>query len=516
MLNIRYLLFSLITGLVLVSCAEPGIPTEPTPPETPADDPRGNAFSRWTLQQAWTLEQNETNTMPVIRDFPSGEEKTLPGFHVWDSWPVRNLDTTVATLDGWSVLIHLSVPDTVLPGNRHDIAQLRYSYSNNGTDWQAGGLLFPTATGGQVEGVELGSRNWAGSAIVTDDKRIYVYYTATGEKGEDVLPGLTGGTGAAHSLSSQVIAPASDTYPGYPTTPGISYEQKLAVAYGPTLVATESGLEIQGEWTHEVVLEADGEWYQTQEQADVGPLNAFRDPWVFRDPNDGVLYMLFEGNEGGALKSEQECAPEDIGDETFQTQLASEGVVIPEEAPWYNGNVGLAVSVNDSLTEWELLPPLLTATCVNQELERPIFVFNDDRYYLFFSSHIDKFAPVGNLQERAAEGLYGFVADSLRGIYQPLNGHGLVLANPESQPFQTYSYDVFPVISGESQRFFVTSFVDYPSTLDIGEVGSLPEAEQLAGFGGTLAPTNEIAIEDTTTRLVDTLGYGEIPTTLTE
>ncbi|MGL4610775.1 MAG: glycoside hydrolase family 68 protein [Trueperaceae bacterium] len=196
---------------------------------------------------------------------------------------------------------------------------------------------------------------------------------------------------AMHSLSPQVrnaesvVSPQSDTCPGYPTTPSISYEQKIVVAYGPTLVATENGLEIQGEWTHETLLEADGEFYQAQEQADVGPLNTFRDPFVFCDPNDGKLYMLLEGNVGGANKSEQRCTDEDItheditdediGDEAFRTQLQTEGTTIPSEASWYNGNVGLAASVNDSLTDWELRSALLTATCVNQELERPHFAF---------------------------------------------------------------------------------------------------------------------------------------------
>jgi levansucrase len=119
------------------------------------------------------------------------------------------------------------------------------------------------------------------------------------------------------------------------------------------------------------------------------------------------------------------------------------------------------------------------------------------------------------LQEKGAEGLYGFVSDTLDGDYRPLNGHGLVLANPEAQPFQAYSYDVLPIGTSKSPRFFVTSFVDYPGTLDIGAVGNLPPEEQLAGFGGTLAPTIEVAIEGDTTRIVDTLDYGEIPTGLT-
>jgi hypothetical protein len=46
------------------------------------------------------------------------------------------------------------------------------------------------------------------------------------------------------------------------------------------------------------------------------------------------------------------------------------------------------------------------------------------------------------------------------GDYQPLNCHGLVLANPEEQPFQAYSHDVLPVNFGDADRYFVTSFVD--------------------------------------------------------
>jgi levansucrase len=109
------------------------------------------------------------------------------------------------------------------------------------------------------------------------------------------------------------------------------------------------------------------------------------------------------------------------------------------------------------------------------------------------------------------EGLYGFVSDTIDGDYQPLNGHGLVLANPEEQPFQAYSYDVLPVNFGDADRYFVTSFVDYPNTQDISAVGNWPAEEQLAGFGGTLAPTSEIAIEGNTTRLVNTFDYGELP-----
>lgn len=517
--------------------------------------PRDNFTDRWTLEEAWGMNQTPELTTELITDWPRGEERTLPGYHIWDSWPVRNLDATVADVDGYTVFVHLSVPEDVVPGKRHDIAQLRYSYTNDGQNYTLGGLLFPGMHEGVVEGVVLGSRNWAGSAVVTEEGELYVYYTATGEAGENVYgsgegigSGASAGSGtvpaestaqsedeaaadagqdaqnqaiaegqteATESTAAQSTGSGTTSFGsgsvGEPTNTEITYEQRLAVAYGPKLVADENGVRLEGEWQHDILLEADGEWYQTQEQADVGPLNAFRDPWVFRDPNDGNLYMLFEGNVGGANKSEQTCAPEDIGSTAFQEQLEADGITIPEEASNYNGNVGLAVSVDGSLTNWELLPPLLSATCVNQELERPLFVFHDGKYYLFVSSHIGKFAPIGDLQEKGAEGLYGFVSDTLRGDYQPLNGHGLVLANPEEQPFQAYSFDVVPVGETTSPRLLVTSFVDYPTTDDIGAVGSYSDNVQLEGFGGTLAPTIELGLNDTEAQIINTLNFGEIP-----
>lgn len=177
---------------------------------------------------------------------------------------------------------------------------------------------------------------------------------------------------------------------------------------------------------------------------------------------------------------------------------------LPEEAPYYNGAVGLASAQGNDPTSWTLQAPLLTAKCVNQELERPHFVMRDGRYYLFFSSHIGKFAPIGDLRERGAEGLYGFVGNSLRGDYTPLNG-GLVLNNPASQPFQSYSYDTLP--SG-----IVTSFIDVPGigNQDIGVVSKLPPEEQFRVFGGTLGQSLKIELNGASSRITNTLDYGQI------
>ncbi|WP_371819799.1 glycoside hydrolase family 68 protein [Rahnella sp. BCC 1045] len=43
------------------------------------------------------------------------------------------------------------------------------------------------------------------------------------------------------------------------------------------------------------------------------------------------------------------------------------------------------------------------------------------------------------------DGVYGFVSNEIFGPYVPLNGSALVLGNPPSQPFQTYSHSVMPI-----------------------------------------------------------------------
>jgi levansucrase len=138
-----------------------------------------------------------------------------------------------------------------------------------------------------------------------------------------------------------------------------------------------------------------------------------------------------------------------------------------------------------------MLPPLLTAVGVNDQTERPHFVFQDGKYYLFTISHTFTYGD----GVTGPDGVYGFVADSLFGPYVPLNGSGLVLGNPSSQPFQTYSHCVMP-------NGLVTSFIDSVPT---GEGGTQVR------IGGTEAPTVGIKIKGQQTFVVAEYDYGYIP-----
>ncbi len=407
------------------------------------DDPRktvnGASPSRWTTAHAASIERTVDTVAPVIEpptDDPSEDR------HVWDTWLLRTREGAIATVDGWRVAFSLTAPSELLPGKRHDVAEIRYFYSADGREWHAGGAVF--------RGGALGQRQWAGSALYHDGD-IYLYYTAAGDDDASEL----------------------------------NYTQRPVVASGGDLVTEAGDLSLSGPWRHNVLFEPDGTWYETKAQSR-GMTYTFRDPWFFEDPATGETYLLFEANS-----PVPEGADACNGDPERQT---------------FNGAVGLAVSPTGDPLEWELRPPLLEAVCVNQELERPHVVPIDGRYYLFVSSHMHTFAP----GVEGYDALYGFVAESFRGPYRPLNGSGLVLTNPATAPFQAYSWMVVP----HREEVLVQSFFNYfdfdESSLD--EIAELPVAEQFRRFGGTLAPTVRLAVSGDRTRVLGTLAHWRMPT----
>ncbi|WP_231572075.1 glycoside hydrolase family 68 protein [Pontibacillus halophilus] len=394
---------------------------------------------KWTSEQAQKFERTAKNTMEEIN--LDNLDQLDENAQTWDTWPLRNKDGSIAEVDGYQVIFALSAPNDVLPGKRHDIAEIKYYISKDGENWEEGGKLFP-------EGEALGSRQWAGSAMIDEDGKLHAFYTATGRQGEKQL----------------------------------TYEQRLAKASADVEI-TEDGIQFS-EWSdHDVILEPEGKYYQTKEESEQGDIAyAFRDPWFFQDPATGEEYILFEGNTNGT-----------------PAERAKENFVEQSESTLFNGNIGIAKATNDELTEYEIQAPLLEAPNMNQELERPHIVMKDDKYYLFTDTHTDKFAPGID----AEDGLYGFVADSLKGDYEPLNESGLVLTNPESNPYQAYSWMVMP-------EGTVVSFANFSDLDGIGipEIGQQSEEFQFEHFGGTLAPSVQLSIEGDETEVVETLDQG--------
>ena len=205
-------------------------------------------------------------------------------------------------------------------------------------------------------------------------------------------------------------------------------------------------------WTNPAEsVRATGEHYMPADrhEGEAGKIKAFRDPSHFRDPADGAEYLLFTASLAGSTSD-------------------------------FNGAVGIA---RRDAHGWRLLPPLIHADGVNNELERAHVVFRDGRYYLFWVTQRVTFAP--DLR-RAPTGLYGMVADTLFGEYRPLNGSGLVLSNPEDEPSQTYSWFV-------AADFQVSSFVDFWGL----DGAAVPQVAEMAArhFGGVPAPLLQLAVD---------------------
>jgi levansucrase len=272
------------------------------------------------------------------------------------------------------------------------------------------------------DGGSLGSREWAGSAIHRSaDSSLTVFYTAAGRRGERRR----------------------------------TFVQRIAQATG-RLVVTDSAIELADWSDHRESVQADGAIYvrAEEEHGEPGFIKAFRDPFFFRDPRSGRDYLLFTGSLGYAKTD-------------------------------FNGAVGIAEAVDDSWSRWSLLPPLLHADGVNNELERPHVVFHDGRYYVFFSTQRRTFHPAVS----GPTGLYGFVGASLLGPYEPLNESALVVQNPPEEPFQAYSWLVLNDLRA-------VSFVDFHS---LG--GRRPEDfdpaddDARTAFGGTPAPVLQLALD---------------------
>jgi levansucrase len=153
--------------------------------------------------------------------------------------------------------------------------------------------------------------------------------------------------------------------------------------------------------------------------------------------------------------------------------------------------IGLArANDRDGHGPFTLLPPLVDAYGLASELERPHIFVHDQLYYLFWSTQSHIFDP--NVA-RGPTGLYGMVGPSLFGPFEPLNGSGLVLANPPAEPRQAYAWQVLPSLE-------VVSFIDFWG-LQGGDILT-DQALKQSQFAGAIAPVSHLRLEGTTTRVI--------------
>ncbi len=391
--------------------------------------------SLWTPDQVDGISLDVHTELPLI--LPPVEVFDADVFQ-WDAWPVRTWDGGIAQIDGWSILVGLSASRTPDEGPVfYTVSEWRYWFTN-GEEWMPGGLIFEREDA-------FGSRQWAGSTRYDPGtNRISFFYTAVGDPPD------------GEPLPHPSQLPQGDPAAGRPPI-----VQQLALVEAD-VVTSDDGVSFENFGDHEIFLEADGEIYQTADDAVTDAvIYGFRDPWAFDDPDTGQRKVLFTAN-----------AAFDPGPQ--------------------NGVIGVGVETDDG---WVLEPPIAAAPGVSSQLERPHMVWNEDGVYLFWSTHSFTFADEGS----GPEGLYGMFAESgdWTGPYAPLNGHGLVAGNPDVAPNQTYSYLVLP-------GGYVMSYLN-----QAGRPGSDGE---IGTWVGGPSPLVELALDGRTTSIAAAktpLGLGQ-------
>lgn len=480
-------------GLPSAAVALPDLPDgpEPTVHTQEAYGPEEDFTAKWTRADARQLQRlsdpatpsgensmPESLTMPEVpQDFPDMSNEQV---WVWDTWPLTDEDGNQYSIKGQEIIFSLVADRSLGFDERHQFAKIGYFHRPAGVPaderpenggWTYGGLVFDEGVTGEIYADKSFSHQtqWSGSARVFKGGEVKLFFTDVAfyrdAEGNDVKP----------------------------------YDPRLALSVGKVHV-TGKDVKLTGFDKVQNLLEADGEYYQT------GAQNAafnFRDPFTFEDPaHPGETYMVFEGNSA-MPREEAYCTDEDLGYAPGDPFAETAAEVNASGATYQIGNIGLAKATNDDLTEWEFLPPILSANCVTDQTERPQFIFKDGKAYLFTISHRGTFAQGID----GPEGVYGFVGDGIRSDFQPLNGgSGLALGNPtnlnypQGKPFapdadqhpgafQAYSHYVMP-------GGLVQSFIDTIGTSD----------DFLRG--GTLAPTVKMDITGDTTSVDYSYGTG--------
>lgn len=276
---------------------------------------------------------------------------------------------------------------------------------------------------------------------------------------DDLNPGSREWSGAARYNPEANRVTAYFTAAGRRGVAGRSFEQRLFQASGR--LDTSGPVPSTTAWTTPKALaDNDGEYYVDLaiDQGVPGHIRGFRDPYWLRDPADQQDYILFTGSQARSRHS-------------------------------HNGVVGIGRATTNP-EFFELLPPIISADGVCNELERPHLVIHNGLYYVFWSSQNSVFANDG---PKGPTGLYGMVAPSLHGPFEPLNGTGLVICNPEVEPRQGYCWQVLDTLE-------VISFVDHWG-LQGRDVIAEPDLQRQQ-FGGTIAPMLKIELDGNRSRLL--------------
>ncbi|MCA9360755.1 glycoside hydrolase family 68 protein [Candidatus Kaiserbacteria bacterium] len=260
---------------------------------------------------------------------------------LWDSWFINRKDECH--------VFHLQSRSKINPIERHTRgASIGHAISKDYMNWQEQPTALIRGERGEWDDKDL----WSGS-VAEKDGVYYLYY---------------GGTNSA---------------------PKMENIQKIGLA-------TSKDLHTWVKHPQNPILEVDSRYYQLDNERNaIGKIGAWRDPFVFKDPNSEKRYMTISARVKG-------------------------------ESREYNACVALAES--DNMTNWKVLPPIFSPG-VYDEIEVSRVIFHSGLYYLFFTTHAGNYKPDFAQKHGAHEGLHCYYSENLFGGYKPVNGNGVVSSN---------------------------------------------------------------------------------------
>ncbi|WP_100488464.1 glycoside hydrolase family 68 protein [Sporolactobacillus pectinivorans] len=393
-------------------------------------------ITRYDMEKIPSQQNNAQFSIPkfdpsTIQNIPSAQ-----GLDVWDSWPLQNADGTVANYQGYHLVFALAGD----PNNSNDThIYLFYqkvgdtslgSWKNAGKVFTDGDKLVP---GDQY--LKYQTQEWSGSATLTDNGMVRLFYTDYSGATQD------GGSG----LGNQVL-----------TTAQVDLSQPDA-----------NTLKVDGVEDHKSIFDGgDGSLYQNIQQfQDEGLWNSgdnhtLRDPHFIED--NGHKYLVFEANTGTSdgYQGDQSLNNKAYygGSDTFFQNDRNNLLQSPKKqlASLANGALGI-VELNDDYTVKKVLPPLITANTVTDEIERANVFKLKGKWYLFTDSRGSKMTISGIGDQDIY--MLGYVSNSLTGPYKPLNGSGLVLHQNIDPNDTTWTYSHFAIPQTNSNNVVITSYM---------------------------------------------------------
>nr|BAA32083.1 Beta-fructofuranosidase [Bacillus sp.] [Bacillus sp. (in: firmicutes)] len=371
-------------------------------------------------------------------DSAKGYDKSgnLIDLDVWDSWPLQNADGTAANYHGYHIVSALAGD----PKNSDD-TPLHLFYQKVGDtsidSWKNAGRVFEDMDKFVPNDpyLKYQTQEWSGSATLTKDGQVRLFYTDYSGNPED------GGTGAGNQIIS---------------TAQVNLSQPDAAT-----------LKVDGVSDHKSVFDGgDGTVYQNIQQfIDEGKWisgdnHTLRDPHYVEDK--GHKYLVFEANTGttDGYQGDQSFNNKAYygGSDVFFQNEKNKLLQSPKKqiASLANGALGI-VELADDYTVKSVMKPLVASNTVADEVERANIFKMNNKWYLFTDSRGSKMTSDG-INDKDVY-MLGPGGDSLNGPHNPINETGLVLNMNLDPADLTHTYSHCGIPHPEGNNVVLTSYM---------------------------------------------------------